>query len=93
MVYVEELEKQNEELQLQVSQLFMWVPSWRRLDENTWEYHRGPIVYGRVDFRNGAMHASGINRQNPGKYKHISDAQAHVELWVAEEIRKEQPTQ
>jgi hypothetical protein len=93
MTYEEELEKRVEELQAQVASLQMWVPSWRRLDENKWEYHRGPIVYGHVYFRNGELLASGVNRQNPGVYKHIDDAQAHVELWVENEVRKEQPTQ
>ena len=90
MSYVEELEKRNEELQQQVSELHMWVPSWRRLDNTHWEYYRGPIIYGRVDLNRNEYIASGVNGSNGARLYNIKDAQAHVELWVVECLRKEQ---
>jgi hypothetical protein len=91
MGYIEELEKRNEELQAQVSSLFMWVPSWNKYDDNNWEYHRGPIKYGYVNFSNGIYYAWCLPSQIPRNYTNIKDAQDYVELRIAEVIRAVKP--
>jgi hypothetical protein len=88
--YTQQLEKQLEELQEQLALASVWKPIWKRADNDHWIYCRGPVSYGKINRRNGVFHASCV-ASNGGaeEYKTLFDAQAHVELYVIECLRKE----
>jgi hypothetical protein len=86
--YTQQLEKQLEELQERLAIASIWKPIWKRADNDHWIYCRGPVSYGKVQFHRGEFHVSCVAGA-PGIYKNIKDAQAHVELYVIECLRKE----
>jgi hypothetical protein len=89
--YTQQLEKQLEELQERLTLASIWKPIWKRHDEDHWVYCRGPVSYGKIDRRHGMFYASCVSINGSfSEYKTLTDAQAHVELYVIECLRKEE---